>query len=59
MKHWVFFLTAAIIAVLGLVANMVIILNKGKREYLIVIFKRKLIKRSCRLHSFPDDLWKK
>ena len=46
MKHWVFFLTAAIIAVLGLVANMVIILNKGEREYLIVIFKRKLIKRS-------------
>ena len=46
MKHWVFFLTAAIIAVLGLVANMVIILNKGERECLIAIFKRKLIKRS-------------
>ena len=44
--HWVFFLTVAIIAVLGMVANMVIILNKGEREYLIAMFKRKLLKRS-------------
>lgn len=47
INSWImFFLTAAVIAVLGMVANMVIILSKGEREYLIAIFIRRLIKRS-------------
>ena len=42
----VFFLVCGITAVIGLCANMVIILNREERSYLIGMLKRKILKRS-------------
>ena len=41
-----FFATAAIIAILGLGANMLIVLNKDERLYLINMIKRKVFKKA-------------
>lgn len=41
-----FFLACGIIAILGLGANMMIILNKDERKYLIDIIKRKVLHRA-------------
>lgn len=38
-----FFLTCGVIAILGLGANMMIVLNKDERNYLISLFKRKIL----------------
>ena len=41
----VFFLVCGVTAVIGLCANMVIVLNKDERNYLIAMIKRKISKR--------------
>lgn len=47
VNSWIlFFLACGIIAILGLCANMLIILNKEERAYLIAMLKRKILKRS-------------
>lgn len=40
-----FFLTCGVIAILGLGANMMIVLNKDERDYLISLVKRKVFRR--------------
>lgn len=47
VDSWVmFFVTSGIIAVLGLGANMMIVLNKEERKYLIAMVKRKLLRKA-------------
>ena len=47
VDSWImFFITSGVIAILGLGANMLIVLNKEEREYLIQMVKRKLLRRA-------------
>lgn len=47
IDNWIlFFLACGIIAILGLGSNMMIVLRKDERKYLIDMIKRKLIRRA-------------